>query len=279
MLQGVAQNAYQTWVDSAHAEMDLGNYDSATRYFQLAFDVFGGRGYPPDRYRYAQAWAQRGYADSAFFHLFRLAARTDELDCLSLPADSLLLQLHTDVRWDSLMGWVNPHGEKEDTALTQFLLSIRARDQTLRLLLPSLERIHTRESEWMRSYWKKVNEADSLNILQIDSLIQARGWPGPCVAGRAGSQTVWLVIQHAPLRYKEQYLPRMRQAVEEGRASRKDYVFLLDRVRMHQGKPQLYGTQYHRNPETGETELWPVEKPEELSLRWDRLWLDPVPEE
>ncbi len=43
-----------------------------------------------------------------------------------------------------------------------------------------------------------------------------------------------------------QCLLLMEQAVSKGEASAKDYAYLLDRVRMNQGRPQVYGTQFWR---------------------------------
>jgi len=49
----------------------------------------------------------------------------------------------------------------------------------------------------------------------------------------------------------ERCLVLMERAAEKGEASRRDLAYLTDRVRVQQGKPQLYGTQF--KPATGAT--------------------------
>ncbi|WP_134088499.1 DUF6624 domain-containing protein [Olivibacter sp. XZL3] len=71
---------------------------------------------------------------------------------------------------------------------------------------------------------------DSLNLLFVDSLLNARGWLGAEVIGERGNQTLFLVIQHANNSIRARYLPLMREAVTEGKAQMSDLALLEDRV-------------------------------------------------
>jgi len=61
-------------------------------------------------------------------------------------------------------------------------------------------------------------------------------------------------------------LPLMEHAVRAGEAFAKDYAYLLDRVRMQQGKPQIYGTQFSFAAD-GRLVLHPIEDAEHIDER------------
>ena len=52
-----------------------------------------------------------------------------------------------------------------------------------------------------------------------------------------------------------------------------DLAYLTDRVLMHRGEPQVYGTQYHVSD--GVLELWTVRDPAGLDQRRAALGLEP----
>ena len=62
-------------------------------------------------------------------------------------------------------------------------------------------------------------------------------------------------------------------AVARGDASPADLAYLTDRVLMHRGEPQVYGTQYQ--VKDGVLELWTVCDPSGLDERRSALGLEP----
>jgi hypothetical protein len=171
---------------------------------------------------------------------------------------------------------LNPLNEQFNPELSAFLEDIRTKDQTMRKQIDSLELIYGRTSDYMRAHWKKINHLDSLNRILVDSLLNQYGWLSPIVVGKSGNTALWLVIQHSPLPKQEYYLPIMKKAVEENKASKANYAYLLDRVLMKQGKKQLYGSQYTIDLKTGETILWDIEDPENLNIRRAEMKLGPM---
>jgi uncharacterized protein DUF6624 len=83
----------------------------------------------------------------------------------------------------------------------------------------------------------------------------------------------WLLVQHAPPEFQEQCLPLLEEAAARGNASPRDAAYLRDRVLLHRGEPQLYGTQYIVRD--GVLTLWPVQDPEGLDERRAALGLEP----
>src|SRR5262245_10783305 len=84
-----------------------------------------------------------------------------------------------------------------------------------------------------------VGYLDSLNLVQVEALIAAYGWPGKSFVGARGNQACFLVIQHADSATQVRYLPLLQQSVAQGESSPADLALLEDRVLMRQGKKQV----------------------------------------
>ena len=124
--------------------------------------------------------------------------------------------------------------------MTSQLNSIYAEDQTYR------EKLHTQHNlnpVEMNRLISAMNTADSINLTKVKSILDQYGWLGPDVISGQGNQTLFLVIQHADLKTQEKYLPRMQEAVKNGKAKGSHLALLIDRVEMNNGRPQVYGSQ------------------------------------
>lgn len=116
---------------------------------------------------------------------------------------------------------------------------------------------------------------DSLNVLRITAIIDSAGWLGPEDVGNV-SGTLWLVIQHADLATQEKYLPEMRSAVEDGKASRYHLAMLEDRIEMRNGRPQIYGSQV--KVDDGVSRLWMIKDEETVNERRAAVGMEPLEE-
>jgi len=96
--------------------------------------------------------------------------------------------------------------------------------------------------ELTKEEWKLQTDIDVASMKRLAQIIDAYGWPGVRFAGRA-SQTAFLVLQHADHDTQRKYLPLLRDAVSRNDALGGHLAMLEDRVRVADGKPQLYGTQ------------------------------------
>ena len=152
-----------------------------------------------------------------------------------------------------------------DEDVTVELLERAGRDQAVRMSLRSGHGI----PEWETA----VAPVDRDNTARLLEIIGQHGWPGYRLAGEAGAHAAWLLAQHAPADVQEKCLPLLQNAVARGDASPVDLAYLLDRVLMHRGEPQVYGTQYQIRG--GVPELWPVRDPSGLDERRARLGLEP----
>jgi Family of unknown function (DUF6624) len=90
-----------------------------------------------------------------------------------------------------------------------------------------------------------MEAADAANLPWLRQLITDVGWPGKSLVGEDGARDAWLLAQHAdrdPV-FQRQCLDLLAAAVERGEATAVQQAYLTDRVLLHEGKPQEYGTQ------------------------------------
>ena len=149
--------------------------------------------------------------------------------------------------------------------LSAELLKRSDRDQAARKSL--------RPGHGMAEWEAAVAPVDRDNTARLREIIDRYGWPGHGLVGEAGAHAAWLLAQHAPPDLQEECLPLLQDAVARGDASPVDLAYLMDRVLMHWGEPQVHGTQYQVRD--GVLELWPVDDPSGLDQRRAALGLEP----
>jgi hypothetical protein len=82
-------------------------------------------------------------------------------------------------------------------------------------------------------------------------------------------------VQHSPSdAFQRDMLPLLVAAADSGEAAAADVALLTDRVRTHEGKPQMYGTQFRIVD--GGLEPFPIEDPAGLDARRRRVGLLPM---
>ena len=122
--------------------------------------------------------------------------------------------------------------------------------------------------------WEQIVEpVDQANTARLRQIVAGHGWPGHQLVGEAAAHAAWLLAQHAPPDFQEECLPLLEDAVARGDGSRRDLAYLSDRVLMHRGQPQIYGTQYL--VKDGVLTLWEVREPARLDERRAALGLQP----
>ena len=127
---------------------------------------------------------------------------------------------------------------------------------------------------------KEFREITAANLIHLKNIVKKYGYPSHSLVGETSSHNFWLMVQHSDsdLKFQKKLLKLMLREVRKNNASPRDYAYLVDRVRINNGKPQLYGTQiFVNNPQKG-YELKPVYQPEQLNQRRKRMGL-PTAEE
>jgi hypothetical protein len=74
-------------------------------------------------------------------------------------------------------------------------------------------------------------------------------------------------------------LEMLEVAADCGDAPREHFAYLLDRVRVTDGRDQLYGSQFVASPDGDTVVPWPIEDAEHVDDRRRRLGLAPIAEQ
>ncbi len=109
------------------------------------------------------------------------------------------------------------------------------------------------------------SELDDRHAARMKEIIAVHGWPGQSLVGEDGAAAAWLLVQHSDLEFMRQCLPLLEQAVQARAAAPRHMAYLLDRIRVREGRPQVYGTQFRLKD--GKLQPCPVEDPAHLDQR------------
>src|SRR3954464_9180925 len=101
-------------------------------------------------------------------------------------------------------------------------------------------------------------------------------WPGWKLVGTDGAEAAWLIAQWAieDVGLQRRSLEMLEIAVACNDADPVHLAYLADRVRMNDGRDQLYGSQFVLG-DHGQLEPWPVDDPAAGGGRPARLGLPP----
>ena len=120
----------------------------------------------------------------------------------------------------------------------------------------------------------EMRAIDRENTERMKAIVREHGWPGPELVGRDGTQAAWLIVQHSTPEFQKQMLPLVKQAYLNKKLSGSNYALLLDRVLVHEGKPQVYGSQGRW--ENGVLGLQPIEDEANVDQRRAEVGLGPL---
>jgi uncharacterized protein (DUF952 family) len=114
------------------------------------------------------------------------------------------------------------------------------------------------------------------NAARLRDILAEHGWPGRTAVGDDGAAAAWLVAQHAigEPEFQRRVLPLLEQAAHRGDIPAWQPGYLLDRIRMFEGWPQVYGTQMAPDA-NGDMVVWPIADSAGLGERRRRVGLPP----
>ena len=173
-----------------------------------------------------------------------------------------------------------PNGEiiiPDDLEQVGHLLdSIYEVDQGSRIKLQELSEEYGFQSKEVQSIIPAMVKTDSSNLAVVTKILDKHGWLGKDEVGSTANQTLFLVIQHADHETQEKYLPMMREAVKNKKASKSDLALLEDRTALGRGELQIYGSQIGMDPQTGEMYVMPLKDPETVNERRQEMNLGTI---
>ena len=127
-------------------------------------------------------------------------------------------------------------------------------DQGLRRSLGQLSR-----EERLKKF-KEIDYYDSLHQIRAIAIIREHGWLGRSQVGQKANTALFLIIQHADMEAQKTYWPLLYTSAEKGESQWYHSALMEDRILMHEGKKQKYGSQAFRG-EDDKMYIWPIEDP------------------
>jgi hypothetical protein len=118
---------------------------------------------------------------------------------------------------------------------------------------------------------------DAPNTKRLSQLFDRYGFPGTAKVGKDGFQAFMIVLQHSPtddLRVKS--LEPITKAFRGKELPPMAYANFIDRLRLHQGKKQLYGSGF--DMKDGKFVMSPTQDVKNLEKRRARIGLPPMAE-
>ena len=126
-------------------------------------------------------------------------------------------------------------------------------------------------------YHPEMEAVHRRNAARLVEILDEFGWPGFSLAGEDGAKAAWLVAQHAigEPTLQRRCLALLQSAVEAGDAPPYQAAYLEDRIRVFEGRKQLYGTQVDYGPD-GTPRPSPIEDPDGVDERRSAVGLEPI---
>lgn len=152
------------------------------------------------------------------------------------------------------------------------LLRMRAADERVREELAS-------DGCLYEGYHPRMAEVHQKHGARLSGIIDEHGWPVKSLVGSDGAEAAWLIAQHdiSNPSLLRRCLKLIEKAVEQGEASAQQMALLTDRIRVFEGRPQIYGTSFDWD-EQGEMSPCEIEDTENVDERRSSVGLTPLAE-
>jgi hypothetical protein len=127
-------------------------------------------------------------------------------------------------------------------------------------------------------YVPRMEAVHLKNAARLRELIAIHGWPGEDIAGEDGAKAAWFIVQHAigEPEFQRAALELLQACAAECRAPAWHAAYLEDRIAMHEGRPQRFGTQWMDDPNDGQARPWRLAEPDRIDELRASVGLGPL---
>jgi len=158
-----------------------------------------------------------------------------------------------------------------NAALRAELIQMDEYDQAVRAELAA-------DGSLFEGYHPRMAAVHDANATRLRAIIERIGWPTEGLVGVEGAKAAHRIAQHS-INHPD-FMRQCRQLLDEasarGEVPRSQYAYVDDRIRVYEGLPQRYGTQWHDGP-TG-LEPYPLEDSAHVDARRADLGLPSLAE-
>jgi hypothetical protein len=175
--------------------------------------------------------------------------------------------------WACILASLTNAQEINET-LRQELLKMETEDQAARIECTK----GSVAEEQIKCAAKIAETIDAKNTKRLNEIYDKFGFPTVKLVGKDGAQAYMLLLQHSTtdtLRVKS--LKPIKRAFKRKEVSPSEFANFVDRLRLHQGKPQLYGQGFSSKGD-GKMVMDAVVDPKNLDKRREKIGLPPITE-
>jgi hypothetical protein len=271
LFQGFSQD-YATLAKKAYKVYEDKEYAKSVEIFEQAFKLDKPKS--SDLYNAACSASLATQTDKAFDFLGQ-AIDAGYSNLGHLKSDTDLGSLYKDNRWRDIIAKIEKKQAEAFAKLKYPEISIIVdsmvvNDQRLRSKKSDLvRRGFNQDSQERQNLLIERGIVDSLNMIELKRIFKNYGFMGFNEVGIQSSQYFWFLIQLCDKdpNFQAEVLSEMKRQVDTKNANASDYAYLVDRVRINTGMPQIYGTQTTYNEEKGTNEPKSLLDPENVNKR------------
>jgi len=97
-----------------------------------------------------------------------------------------------------------------------------------------------------RGYHPRMAAVHDANAARLREIIRENGWPTTVLVGPDGAKAAHRIAQHAINHpdFMRECRALIKAASDRGEVPREQFAYIDDRIRVYEGLPQLYGTQW-----------------------------------
>lgn len=157
--------------------------------------------------------------------------------------------------------------------ISQTILRLKEKDDKLRAKL--LE-----NGTLSNGYNQEMKAIHNGNAKELNRIIDIIGFPTSEKVGEEASNAAWLIIQHSIGQpdFMKKCAALMEIEVENGQADKINFAYLIDRIAIFEGNPQLFGTQFDWD-ENGEMSPADIDVYDKINERRKAIGLNTLDEQ
>ena len=97
-----------------------------------------------------------------------------------------------------------------------------------------------------RGYHPQMAAVHDANAARLREIVRENGWPTTMLVGLDGAKAAHRIAQHAINHpdFMRECRSLIKAASDRGEVPREHFAYIDDRIRVYEGLPQLYGTQW-----------------------------------
>jgi len=128
------------------------------------------------------------------------------------------------------------------------------------------------------SYVPRMEALHLKNAARLRQIITDHGWPAEDIVGKEGTEAAWMIAQHAVGEpdFQRLVLRLLQECATARRAPAWHAAYLEDRIALHEGRPQRYGSQWVDDPHDGRARPWKLADPDRVNQFRAAVGLDPL---